>query len=45
MMEAPQNRSAAPDQADGSVGITDQALIERFTDNPDFPYLISIRSQ
>jgi hypothetical protein len=41
MMETPQNRSAAPDQADGSVGITDQALIERFTDNPDFPYLIS----
>jgi hypothetical protein len=40
MMDKPQN-PAAPDQADGSVGMTDQSLIKRFTDNPDFRYLIS----
>jgi hypothetical protein len=41
MTDKPPNDPAVPDEADGSVGITDQALIQRVTDDPDFPYLIS----
>jgi hypothetical protein len=31
----------ARNDEDGSVGITDESLIRRFTDRPEFPYLVS----
>ena len=37
------NRLSDPlrSEDDGSVGITDESLIRRFTDRPEFPYLVS----
>ncbi len=39
--KADRQNPGAVEADDGSVGITDEALIRRFTDNPDFPYLVS----